>query len=139
MRMEPMATTVAGEEPETAAKRAQARTPDRARPPCQCPTMEVAKLIIRWATPPWVRKLPAKMKKGMAMISNFSMPEKSFRATDSSGTWVMVNRKVRTVSPREMEMGIPVSIRATRMLKRTSELISTPPCGRLQALWPVLR
>jgi hypothetical protein len=27
--------------------------------------MEVAKLIMRRATPPWVRKLPARMKKGI--------------------------------------------------------------------------
>jgi len=50
------------------------------------------------------------MKKGMAMISNFSIPENSFYATDSSGTWVMVKRKVRTGKPREMEIGMPVSI-----------------------------
>ena len=32
-RMEPMATTVAGEDPETAAKRAQAKTAPRPKPP----------------------------------------------------------------------------------------------------------
>src|SRR5574343_801243 len=57
-KMEPIATTVAGLEPDTAANSAQASTPARPRPPCQCPTIEVAKLIIRFATPPWVRKLP---------------------------------------------------------------------------------
>jgi hypothetical protein len=39
-RMEPMATTVAGEEPETAANSAQA-TAGQARPPYQWPTMEL--------------------------------------------------------------------------------------------------
>ena len=34
-RIEPIATTVAGEEPETAANSAQASTPARPRPPCQ--------------------------------------------------------------------------------------------------------
>jgi hypothetical protein len=86
-RMEPMATTVAGLEPETAANSAQASTPARPRPPYQCPTMLEAKLIIRFATPPWVRKLPARMKNGIAMISNFSIPVNSLSATDSSGTW----------------------------------------------------
>jgi hypothetical protein len=38
-RIEPIATTVAGDEPETAANRAQASTPERPRPPYQCPTM----------------------------------------------------------------------------------------------------
>ena len=50
--MEPIATTVAGEEPETAANSAQASTEARPRPPYQCPTMDVANLIMRRATPP---------------------------------------------------------------------------------------
>ncbi len=40
---EPMATTVAGDEPDTAANSAQASTPASARPPYQWPTMAVAK------------------------------------------------------------------------------------------------
>ena len=44
------------------------------------------------------------------MISNFSMPVKSFSATDSIGTVVIVNRYVSTVRPSEIEIGIPVSI-----------------------------
>ena len=32
------------------------------------------------------------MKNGIAMISNLSMPVKSFSATDSIGTLVIVNR-----------------------------------------------
>src|SRR6185295_18292490 len=80
-------------------------------PPAQWPTIDDAKLIIRRATPPCVRKLPARMKNGIAMISNFSMPVKSLSATDSIGTVVIVNRYVSTVSPSEIEIGIPVSIR----------------------------
>ena len=115
--IEPIATTVAGLEPDTAANSAQATTPARARPPCQCPTIEVAKRIMRRATPPWVRKFPARIKNGIAMISNFSMPVKSFSATDSIGTVVMVNRKVSTVRPSEIEIGIPVSIRSSSRMK----------------------
>src|SRR6187551_1991247 len=44
--IEPMAITVAGDEPEIAANSAQAITPASPRPPYQCPTMEVAKLIM---------------------------------------------------------------------------------------------
>ncbi len=77
--IEPIATTVAGLEPDTAANSAQATTPPSARPPCQWPTIEVAKLIMRRATPPCVRKLPARMKNGIAMISKFSMPVNSFK------------------------------------------------------------
>ena len=131
-RIEPIATTVAGDEPETAANRAQATTPASPRPPYQWPTMEVAKLIIRRATPPWVRKLPARMKNGIAMISNFSMPVNSLSATDSSGTSVIVNRKVSTVRPSEMEMGIPVSMSTVRMPKMISAFIAcrSLPCRR---------
>ncbi len=76
--IEPIAATVAGDDPDTAANSAQATTAASAMPPCQWPTIEVAKSIMRRATPPWVRKLPARMKNGIAMISNFSMPVKSF-------------------------------------------------------------
>ena len=130
-RMEPMATTVAGLEPDTAANKAQASTPPSPRPPYQWPTMAVAKLIMRRATPPWVRKLPARMKNGIAMISNFSMPVNSFSATDSSGTCVKPNRKVSTVKPNEIEMGMPVSMSTSRMRKMMVAFISGPlPCGQ---------
>src|SRR5262252_9909594 len=48
--IEPIATTVAGEDPDTAANSAQAITPARPRPPCQWPIIDEAKLIIRRAT-----------------------------------------------------------------------------------------
>src|SRR5256885_4696914 len=38
--IEPIAITVAGEDPDTAANSAQAITPARPRPPCQCPRSE---------------------------------------------------------------------------------------------------
>ena len=79
-RIEPIAMTQAGDDPESAAKIAHASTAARPRPPYQWPTSEVAKVIIRLATPPWVRKLPARMKNGIAMISKFSSPVKSFSA-----------------------------------------------------------
>ena len=90
--IDPIATTVAGLDPDTAANSAHAITPARPRPPYQWPTMLVAKLIMRRATPPWVRKLPASMKNGIAMISKRSIPVNSLSATDSIGTLVMVNR-----------------------------------------------
>src|SRR5690348_16558927 len=52
IRIEPIAITHAGDDPESAAKSAQASTAARPRPPFQCPTSEVAKAIIRRATPP---------------------------------------------------------------------------------------
>ena len=79
--IEPMPTTVATEEPEIAANKAQATTPASPKPPYQCPIIEVAKSIMRRATPPAVRKLPARMKNGIAMISKRSMLVKSLSPT----------------------------------------------------------
>jgi hypothetical protein len=69
------------------------------------------------------------MKNGIAMISNFSMPVNSFSATLSIGTWVIVNRKVSTVSPSEMEMGMPVSIKAISSPKMMAAVTTSLPCA----------
>ena len=66
MTMVPMATTVAGEEPDSAAKSMQAKTPAIARPPWKWPTQAMAKRMMRRATPPVDMKAEARMKKGMA-------------------------------------------------------------------------
>src|SRR6266571_4233193 len=105
IRMVPIATTVAGLEPETAANSAQANTPAMARPPCRWPTSAVAKRIMRRATPPWVRKVPANMKNGIAMIANWSSPVKSRCDTSSAGRSVLKKRNVSTVRPRPLEIG----------------------------------
>lgn len=121
--MEPIATTVAGLEPDTAANSAQASTALMPRPPRRWPTMAVAKLIMRRATPPWVRKLPARMKNGIAMISNFSMPVNIFSATDSSGTSVKMNMKLSTVRPSATPTGMPIAMRTTSRPKITIVLV----------------
>jgi hypothetical protein len=69
------------------------------------------------------------MKKGMAMMPKLSSPENSLSPTLSIGTSVMVNRKVSTVRPSEIEIGMPVSIRANSSPKIRAALI-TPLHGR---------
>ena len=66
MTMEPTATTVAGDEPDTAANSMQAITDAMARPPRRWPMQALAKRIMRRATPPVVRKVPPRMKYGIA-------------------------------------------------------------------------
>ena len=66
MTIVPMATTVAGDEPDSAAKSMQAKTPAMASPPCRWPTQAMEKRMIRCATPPVVMNEEARMKKGMA-------------------------------------------------------------------------
>ncbi len=51
MAIEPTAATVAGDEPDSAAKSMQASTAAIARPPRMCPTQALAKSIRRRATP----------------------------------------------------------------------------------------
>ena len=63
--------------------------------------------------------MPARMKNGIAMISNFSMPVNSFSATDSSGICVMLNRKPSTVRPSAMGIGMPVSMSTMSRAKIT--------------------
>ena len=64
--MLPTATTVAGDEPDTAANSAHASSAAIASPPRKCPTSAFAKAIMRFATPPVVMKVPARMKNGIA-------------------------------------------------------------------------
>src|SRR6478752_8131393 len=128
--IEPIATTVAGDDPEIAANSAQAITAARPRPPYQCPTIEAANAIMRRATPPWVRKLPARMKNGIAMISKLSMPVNSLSATASIGTVVITNRKLNTVSPSAIDTGMPVSISASNRLKMMALFIGPCPSPR---------
>src|SRR6056297_3808487 len=75
MTIEPMATTVAGDEPESAAKSMQAHTPAIASPPCRCPTQAIEKRMIRCATPPVVMNDEARMKNGIA--SRVKCPSKA--------------------------------------------------------------
>ena len=108
-------------------------------PPCQCPIRDVAKLIIRRATPPWVRKFPARMKNGIAMISKLSMPVNNFIDTASMGTVVSVNRKVSTVRPSAIETGMPVSISAISSAKimaarKACGMTMTPAFSRRQII-----
>lgn len=62
----PMATTVAGEEPDNAANIIHATTEAIAKPPRNQPTMAMAKRMIRFATPPVDIKLEANIKNGIA-------------------------------------------------------------------------
>ena len=64
--MVPMAATVAGDEPDTAANSMQASTEAIARPPLMCPTTPTAKRISRLATPPVDRNCDDRIKNGIA-------------------------------------------------------------------------
>ncbi len=127
MTIEPMATTVAGEEPETAANSIHAITEAIARPPGRCPTVDTAKSIIRRATPPVVRKLPARMKNGIASSVNCSMVWKNFRISDAR----LSLAKSRIVSsedrPSAIAIGMPMMRRTNSATNRNAVVIGRPP------------
>ncbi len=64
--IEPTATTVAGDDPETAANSMHASTEAIASPPRRWPMQALAKRIMRFATPPVVMNAPPRMKNGIA-------------------------------------------------------------------------
>ncbi len=73
----PMAATVAGPDPLIAAKNMQVAMLARAMPPERPPTISSARASRRWESPPAPMKMPAAMKKGMAMIGKLSMDVKA--------------------------------------------------------------
>ena len=128
--IEPIATTVAGEEPDTAANSMQASTEAMARPPGRWPTAEIAKLIMRFATPPVVRKLAARMKKGMASSVNWSMVWKNASASEASVSC----SKIRMVSmddrPSAMAIGRPSPSIVSSVTNRKTVFIAEPSWRR---------
>ena len=64
--MDPMATTVAGDEPDKAANIIHASTPAIAKPPWKWPTQAIENRMIRLATPPVDMNVDAKTKNGIA-------------------------------------------------------------------------
>ena len=66
--MVPIAITVAGAEPDNAAKNAHASTSARLIPPRTLPTRQLAKFTIRREIPPFVIRFPASTKNAMAII-----------------------------------------------------------------------
>ena len=60
--MVPIATTVEGDEPDSAANSMQASTEAMASPPRSEPTVAMAKRMMRCATPPVDMKAAARMK-----------------------------------------------------------------------------
>jgi hypothetical protein len=117
--MEPMATTVAGDDPDTAANSMQARTEAMASPPGSQPTQSTAKRIMRRATPPVVRNAEARIKKGIASSVEWCIVWKIFsdnEAMESSAK----SRIVTTLDrPREIAIGMRISIKAKRRTNRT--------------------
>ncbi len=81
----PIATTVAGEDPEIAAKKRQAITVAIASPPLKRPTKSFITFTIRVEIAPSAMMLPAKIKNGTPKSTKLSSPLKSCWMSDVSG------------------------------------------------------
>ena len=88
----PIATTVAGEEPETAPKNMHATSVVIAKPPLREPTKAFATSKILLAIPPLFMTLAAKRKKGIDIRENLSMPPSIRCVTADNG--IFVNNEV---------------------------------------------
>ena len=131
MTMAPTATTVAGDEPDTAANNMQARTDAIAKPPRKWPIHALAKRIMRRATPPVVMKEPPRIKKGIASSVYCSDVSNSLSVSDASESCA----KIRIVSnddrPRAMATGMPISINTKSKIKSRAIVIYAPHRKRL--------
>ncbi len=117
--MEPMATTVAGDEPERAANSMQAKTPAMANPPGKCPTQAIENRMIRRATPPVVMKDEARMKKGMARSVKWpSKASKSVCAMEASEVSENHKRNSMDDRPSETAIGTPINRNEITIEKR---------------------
>ena len=83
--IEPIAATVAGDDPEIAAKNAHAAVAAIARPPGSRPKKSVATRISFFERPPAVMMLPERTKSGIAISANESAELNICWTTTSSG------------------------------------------------------
>ena len=105
-----MAMTVAGADPDRAAKKAQASTSARLIPPLTLPTRQSAKSTIRLEIPPFVIRLPANTKNAMAMIELDCSPPKILWAIAVEEAGRPPNTTaVREATLKEMDTGTPIT------------------------------
>ena len=118
-----MATTVAGELPDTAAKMMQANIALIGKPPGKCPTIDFAKSMIRLAEPPLLSKFPAKINIGIAISENLLIPSNISCGIVAMSISVK-NIIVKTVLvPSETATGTPISISAKSRINKNAIVI----------------
>ena len=126
--MDPMATTVAGDEPDRAANSMQANTPAIASPPCRWPTQAMEKRMIRRATPPVVMKHDARTKNGIASSVKWpSKAENSVKATEASELSENQSRNRTEDIPSVTAIGTPITNRPMTIANRRAASIRHRP------------
>ena len=127
--VELMAAVSATAEPEMPAKNIEATTATWARPPAIQPTRQLEKRTRRADMPPVSIRAPARMKNGIAMIGNESMPAK-MRWTASSGTRnPVIHSTARAPRQSAKAIGMPISIVAKKIPKSSAVAVTgAHPC-----------
>jgi hypothetical protein len=116
----PMAITVAGEEPEMAAKNIHAITDAIARPPVNLPTKSFITLTNLPEIAPSAMILPARIKNGTPRRTKLSSPLKSCWIRDVKGVWAIKIRYIAVVAARTREIGI---LRVSRAKKQKRMIV----------------
>ena len=128
--MPPMAATVAGPEPEIAAKSMQVRTATMARPPVKWPIRELQKLMSRREMPPPSIRLPATMNRGMAIRGKESTEVNIRWAMTSMGMVSLAARAMKQEDARTTQMGKPMMAVTTKVINRYGAIMLSPPSLR---------
>ncbi|MPM53981.1 hypothetical protein SDC9_100753 [bioreactor metagenome] len=107
----PIAETVAGPEPEIAAKNMQAKMVTMPSPPVISPIRLLAKSTIFLEIPPSDIKLPASIKKGMAKSGKESKAAKEYCVIMITGMLLVKYITIRVANPRATPIGILIEIK----------------------------
>ena len=124
--MLPMAMTVAGEEPDMAAKKIQAITEAMARPPLNLPTKSFMTFTRRSDMAPSAMMFPARIKKGTPSKTKLSSPLNNCCIRDVRGVWAIKKRYMAVVETRTMEMGM-LKVRRPKKHKNRRVRFKKPP------------
>ena len=116
--MPPMAATVAGPEPEMAAKSMQVRMATMASPPVKLPRSELQKLISRREMPPPSMRLPATMNSGMASRGKESTEVNIRWATTSMGVEEAALMATKQEEASTTQMGKPARAVTRNVINR---------------------
>src|SRR5574340_789710 len=126
--MRPIAATCASADPVSIASIVFETTVAWPNPPRMWPTTELANATSRSAMPPRFMSSPARMKNGIAMSGNESMPLNMLLGTTRSGAASPMTKVASTdAMPMENTIGTPSSISTSIPPKSVSPTISHAP------------
>ena len=125
--MPPMAATVAGPDPEIAAKNMQVRIATMPNPPVRLPSRESQKLISRLEMPPPSIRLPEIMNRGIASRGKESVEVNIRCTTTSSGVLLANCRATKLEDARTTQMGAPMMAVMRNVDSRNMPIIQLPP------------